>query len=113
MDYIKRAISPILKKRVETAKCVLVTGARQVGKSTVINAVLGEEKAKTGFGISGTTSELEIYESDAVPFSIIDTIGFEPTFFKEKNAINAVKKWSKNSAKNGQEDKQINRPALS
>lgn len=36
MDYIKRAISPILKKRVETAKCVLVTGARQVGKSTVI-----------------------------------------------------------------------------
>lgn len=36
MDYIKRAISPILKKRVETTKCVLVTGARQVGKSTVI-----------------------------------------------------------------------------
>lgn len=87
---------------------VLVIGNSGVGKSTLINAVLGEEKAKTGFGISGTTSELEIYESDAVPFSIIDTIGFEPTFFKEKNAINAVKKWSKNSAKNGQEDKQIN-----
>lgn len=36
MEYIKRAISPILQKRVETSKCVLVTGARQVGKSTVI-----------------------------------------------------------------------------
>lgn len=87
---------------------VLVIGNSGVGKSTLINAVLGEEKAKTGDGISGTTSELEIYESDAVPFSIIDTIGFEPTFFKEKKAINAVKKWTKNSAENGQEDKQIN-----
>lgn len=36
MEYIKRAISPILQKRVETSKCVMVTGARQVGKSTVI-----------------------------------------------------------------------------
>ena len=36
MEYIKRAISPILQKPVETSKCVLVTGARQVGKSTVI-----------------------------------------------------------------------------
>ena len=36
MKYIPRAITPILKKRVETSKCALLTGARQVGKSTVI-----------------------------------------------------------------------------
>lgn len=36
MTYIERAITPVLKKRVETSKCLLVTGARQVGKSTVI-----------------------------------------------------------------------------
>ena len=36
MKYIPRAITPILKKRVETSKCTLLTGARQVGKSTVI-----------------------------------------------------------------------------
>lgn len=36
MNYIKRAITPILQKRVESTKCVLVTGARQVGKSTLI-----------------------------------------------------------------------------
>lgn len=36
MKYIPRAITPILEKRVETSKCALLTGARQVGKSTVI-----------------------------------------------------------------------------
>lgn len=87
---------------------VLVIGNSGVGKSTLINSVLGIEKAKTGYGTSGITNELEIYESDAVPFRVIDTIGFEPTFFKEQKAINAVKKWSKASSKDGQEDKQIN-----
>jgi hypothetical protein len=36
MAYIERAITDILKKRVETSKCLLITGARQVGKSTVV-----------------------------------------------------------------------------
>ncbi len=36
MNYIKRAITPILQKRIESTKCVLVTGPRQVGKSTLI-----------------------------------------------------------------------------
>ena len=87
---------------------VLVIGNSGVGKSTLINAVVGEEVAKTGWGTSGTTKELEIYESDKIPFRIIDTIGFEPSFFKQQKAINAVKKWSRNSAKDGKEDNQIN-----
>lgn len=36
MTYIERAVTPILKKRVSTSKCTLITGARQVGKSTLI-----------------------------------------------------------------------------
>lgn len=36
MAYIERAITPILKKRVQESKCTLVTGARQIGKSTLI-----------------------------------------------------------------------------
>lgn len=36
MPYIERAITPILKERVATSKCTLLTGARQVGKSTLI-----------------------------------------------------------------------------
>ncbi|MBO4374298.1 MAG: ATP-binding protein [Lachnospiraceae bacterium] len=36
MAYIDRAISPVLQKRVESGKCLLLTGARQVGKSTLL-----------------------------------------------------------------------------
>ena len=36
MAYIERAITSILKRRVQESKCTLVTGARQVGKSTLI-----------------------------------------------------------------------------
>lgn len=37
MSYINRAIEPILKKRVKESKCLLLTGARQVGKSTLLS----------------------------------------------------------------------------
>lgn len=87
---------------------VLVIGNSGVGKSTLINSVLGEETAKTGWGITGTTDKLEIYENENIPFRIIDTVGFEPSFIKKFKAINAVKRWSKNSAKAGKEDNQIN-----
>lgn len=36
MAYIERALASVLKNRVSTSKCTLVTGARQVGKSTLI-----------------------------------------------------------------------------
>lgn len=36
MKYIDRAITSVLKKRVESSKCLLLTGARQVGKSTLL-----------------------------------------------------------------------------
>ena len=63
---------------------VLVIGNSGVGKSTLINAVLGEEKAETGWGSKGTTDKLTIYESENISFRIIDTIGFEPSLFSEK-----------------------------
>ena len=39
MSYIERAITDILKDRVSSSKCLLLTGARQVGKSTIIKHV--------------------------------------------------------------------------
>lgn len=87
---------------------VLVIGNSGVGKSTLINSVLGENAARTGWGTSGTTNKLEIYESEQIGFRIIDSIGFEPSFIKEHQAINAIKKWSKESAKEGGSEKQIN-----
>ena len=87
---------------------VLVIGNSGVGKSTLINAVLGKAAAKTGYGNHGTTRNLELYEGDDLPFRVIDTIGFEPTLIKEQMAIHAVRKWSKDCAKAGKEDNQIN-----
>ena len=87
---------------------VLVIGSSGVGKSTLINAVLGEEVAETGWGTKGTTKELDIYESSRIPFRIIDTVGFEPSLLKELKANSAVRKWSRDSAKAGHEDNQVN-----
>lgn len=87
---------------------VLVIGNSGVGKSTLINSVLGEDLAETSWGTSGTTKELKIYENKELPFRIIDTVGFEPSFFKERRAINAVRNWSKESAKIDNGEKQIN-----
>ena len=87
---------------------VLVIGNSGTGKSTLINAVLGSDVAKTGWGIGGTSKHLSIYENDAISFRLIDTIGFEPNFLKAHQAINAVKKWSKESVKEGNEENQIN-----
>ena len=77
---------------------VLVIGNSGVGKSTLINAVLGEECAVTGYGITGTTQELSIYENGRIPFRIIDTVGFEPSFRKASRAVRSVRKWSRDSA---------------
>lgn len=87
---------------------VLVIGNSGVGKSTLINAVLGEDRAQTGYGINGITKGLYIYENNHLPFRLIDSIGFEPSFLKERMAISAVKKWSKDSAKEEKADSQIN-----
>lgn len=78
---------------------VLVIGNSGVGKSTLINAVLGSDKAESGFGSKGTTKELRIHESEEIPFRLIDTVGFEPSLLKQLGAIRSVKKWTKASIK--------------
>ncbi len=42
MAYIRRAITDVLKSRVSSSKCLLLTGARQVGKSTVVKHEFSE-----------------------------------------------------------------------
>ena len=87
---------------------VLVIGNTGVGKSTLINAVLGEEKANIGWGTRGGTDRLQIYESEELPFRLIDTVGFDPAMRRGRQAISAVKKWSRERAKSGTEDSDIN-----
>ena len=42
MPYIERAITDVVKKRISTSKSLLITGARQVGKSTLVKHVFPE-----------------------------------------------------------------------
>lgn len=86
---------------------VVVVGNSGVGKSTLINSVFqSDELARTGIGES-TTKELRIYESKELAFRLIDTMGFEPGFMNQNNAIRAIKKWSKDSIKNENQSRQI------
>jgi len=55
---------------------VLVAGLSGVGKSTLINAVFGEQLARTGKGDPQTT-EITAYETRNCPLKIYDTQGFE------------------------------------
>ena len=87
---------------------VLLIGNSGVGKSTLINAVLGEKKAQTGWGTDGTTKEMHPYENDEVPFRLVDTAGFEPSFFKELKSIVEIQKWSREAAKDGDDNREIN-----
>lgn len=85
---------------------VLVIGNSGVGKSTLINSIFGSERAVTGLG-EAVTTQMEVYDNEVLPFRIIDSIGFEYGFLKQRKAIGAVVDWSKKSIKEDARDKQI------
>ena len=67
---------------------VLVIGRTQVGKSTFINTILKEKRAKEGDDSSNETEKLLTYHIDGVPLLLYDIEGFTG----EKNINNIVKK---------------------
>lgn len=55
---------------------IIIAGITGSGKSTLINAVFGKQKAKSGFG-GAVTSKMEQYYEEGAPVSIWDTVGLE------------------------------------
>ena len=90
MAYIERAISKVLKNRVRNSKCTLVVGARQVGKSTLIQHDFSEYHRTT---FDDQLTRLQSKEEPKLFFLnnpcplIIDEVQKEPSVLEEIKQI--------------------------
>ena len=55
---------------------IIIAGVTGSGKSTLVNAVFGQEIARTGIG-RPITDEIKKYDVDGIPICIWDTVGLE------------------------------------
>lgn len=69
---------------------IMVAGITGVGKSTLINAVFGENFAETGFG-RPVTQNLQEYKGADLPIQIWDTVGLELDAEKTMKSIKDIK----------------------
>ena len=77
---------------------VMLLGTSGCGKSTLVNALLGEDRAETGIG-EAVTKEIAVYESDKLPFRMIDTAGYEFDFFHQHKTRNDIAKFGRDGVK--------------
>jgi predicted AAA+ superfamily ATPase len=86
MEYIKRAIEPILHKSGQTFKSVLVVGPRQVGKSTLLKETLQDIPAITfddRIQLKAAVSDPILFLKDNPPPLVLDEIQYAPELFPE------------------------------
>lgn len=87
------------------SKC-LSNGKFGSRKTTLINSVFNFERAAVGTGKS-VTEKMTIYQSEDVDLRAIDTKGLEYGWLAQIQNKNAIKKWSKDNVKIGNEEKYI------
>ncbi|MCA5012071.1 MULTISPECIES: GTPase [unclassified Enterococcus] len=76
-EYIEETFINVKKENKELKKVnLLIAGKSGVGKSTLINAIFGEELVKTGVG-KPVTDDINLIEQKNFPVRIYDTVGFE------------------------------------
>ncbi|TVR05036.1 MAG: DUF697 domain-containing protein [Deltaproteobacteria bacterium] len=73
-DLVERMVKEALDRR--GVATLLIAGKTGVGKSTLLNAVFGENLAETGQGRPITPSA-RLYEKEGFPLRLIDTRGIE------------------------------------
>lgn len=89
-DEIKKKVDELDKDQLPTAN-ILVAGITGTGKSTLVNAVFGDNLAETGTG-KPVTSHMNEYSSPRIPICIWDTVGLELDSQKTKSSIDEIKK---------------------
>ncbi|AOZ95354.1 ATP-binding protein [Butyrivibrio hungatei] len=99
MAYIERAITDIVKKRAESSKCLLVAGARQVGKSTLIRHQFSDYN---GVSFDDKMTRLQAKEEPKLFFLNNPCPLFIDEIQKEKSILEDVKLILDDSEKRGQ-----------
>jgi len=69
---------------------IMLSGITGVGKSTLVNAVFGEDLANTGIG-APVTQDIAVYEKERVPLRVYDVKGLELDPAVQKSVRAAVK----------------------
>lgn len=70
---------------------IMLSGITGVGKSTLVNAVFGEDLAKTGVG-APVTQNIAVYEQGGMPLRVYDVRGLELNTAVQKSIRAEVKK---------------------
>jgi len=90
MNYIKRAIEPVLQKSKRTFKTVLVTGPRQVGKSTVLRETLGDTTEITfddKLQLKNALADPVLFLKNNPPPLMLDEVQYATVLFPEIKRI--------------------------
>ncbi len=88
-EVYKKNKEELIKKYEEMKHVnILITGKTGVGKSSLINAVIGKKVARTGKGRPVTDSSgLYYYKYNGIPMRIYDTVGIELSEKNQKNVM--------------------------
>lgn len=85
---------------------VLILGTSGCGKSTLVNSIMEADEADTGIG-ERATKKIEIYQSDTLPFRMIDTVGYEHGILGQLKIKNEIAKFCKEGVKTKDVEKLI------
>lgn len=85
MEYIKRAIEDVIKQSSKMFKCVLITGARQTGKSTLVRHLFSDLKEVSfddSFAEEQAKNNPEMFMSLNEPPIFFDEVQYVPSLFR-------------------------------
>lgn len=85
---------------------IMVAGKTGTGKSTLLNAIFGEEVAVTGTG-RPVTEHIDEYRHETIPIHIWDTVGLELDSEKTRQSIEEIKRTIASKSESGDELDQI------
>lgn len=85
MRYIKRSIEDIVERTDRTFKCVLITGARQTGKSTMIRKLFPDRKyvsMDNPFTEEQAREDPDLFMTLNAPPAVFDEVQRTPGLFR-------------------------------